>query len=136
MSDFDWVRARSDCTVENVFEQLARAVQDDFQIYCARHPGPAQAREFGPCGKDRFYVGHRQVHRVVFERADSEIRIGRWAYMGEHTPLMILKARLAENGNCVLIDEDQKVWKLWQIRRKALEETLFGATELNSGARS
>ena len=126
MIGFDWVRARSDCTVENVFERLAKEVQEDFQIFTVRHPGLAQAREFGPCGKDRFFVGHRQVHRVVFERVADEIRITRWAYQGDPTPLMVLKVRLDDNGQCVLVDEHGAVLKPWQVRRKALEETLFG----------
>ena len=35
---------------------------------------------------------------------------------------------IARIGKCVLIDEDQKEWKPWQVRRRALEETLFGST--------
>ncbi len=46
--------------------------------------------------------------------------------MGEHTPLMALAVRLDDDGKCVLIDEQQNAWKLRQVRRKALEETLFG----------
>ena len=61
-----------------------------------------------------------------FEKDHSRIRIGRWSHMGDHTPLMVLTVRLNDDGKCVLIDEDQNAWKLWQVRRKALEETLFG----------
>ena len=127
MSSFDWVEARANCTVHAVFKQLAEDVRADLERFTNLHPGPAQSREFDMCGDDRFFVGHRQVHRVVFERGTSEIRIGRWAYMGEHTPIMVLTVRLGDDGKCVLIDEDQKEWKPWQVRRKALEETLFGS---------
>ncbi len=39
---------------------------------------------------------------------------------------MLLTVSLGDHGKCVLIDEDKKAWKPWQVRRKALEETLFG----------
>ena len=102
-------------------------MKSDLMCFKRLHPGPAQSREFGECDKDRFFVGHKQAHRVVFEQVNSEIRIGRWEHSGEHTPLMVLTVRLDDDGECVLIDEDQKVWKPWQVRRIALEETLFGA---------
>ena len=126
MSEFDWVEARSNCTVKEVFKQLAEAVQNDLAAYRRLHPGPAQSCEFEECSPASFYVGRSQSHRVVFERDDMTIRIGRWAYMGKHTPLMALSVRLDDDGQCVLIDEHQNAWKPWQVRRKALEETLFG----------
>ena len=127
MSGFDWVEARANCTVQSVFKQLAEDVQGDLDRFIQLLPGLAESREFGECDKDRFFVRHKQSHTVVFEREDSEIRIGRWAYSGPHTPLMVLRVRLGDDGKCVLIDEDQKEWKPWQVRRKALEETLFGS---------
>lgn len=128
MSGFDWVKARSDCTAHKVFEQLQADVKRDLDCFTKLHPGPAQSLEFEACGKDRFHVGHKQSHRVVFERQDKEIHIVRWAYMGEATPLMVLTASLDDDGKCVLIDEEKKALKPWQARRKALEETLFGAS--------
>ena len=126
MSEFDWVEARSNCTVIEVFKQLTEAVEEDLASYGRRHPGMAQACEFKKCGADRFYVGRLQSHRVVFERTDSQIVIVRWAYMGAAEPLMALTVQLNDKGKCVLIDEQQIAWKPWQVRRKALEKTLFG----------
>ena len=115
------------CTVDNVFDQLAKAVQSDFQIYCTRHPGPAQCRRFGPCGDDRFFVEKTGNHRIVFEKAGAVIKVGRWAATGEHAPLLTLSVRLDDDGDCVLADKDGRVLALWQVRRQALEETFFGA---------
>lgn len=126
MSEFDWVEARANCTIRAVFKKLAEDVQSDLERFRKLCPGPAESREFGDCGKDRFFVGHKQIHRVVFERDHDEIRIGRWAYSGPHTPLMVLTVSLDDDGKCVLIDEKKKAWKPWQVRRKALEETFFG----------
>ena len=56
MSEFDWVKARSDCTVSAVFKKLAEDVKGDIARFANLHPGPAQSHEFGDCGKDRFFV--------------------------------------------------------------------------------
>ena len=125
MTEFDWVKARSDCTVRAVFKRLAEDVRSDLDRFALLHPGPAQSHEFGECGKDRFFVEHKKVHRVVFEREDSEIRIDRWAYIGDHTPLMVLTVRLDDDGECAMVDEEQNALKPWQVRRKALEDTFF-----------
>ncbi len=50
----------------------------------------------------------------------------RWAHMGEHAPFMTLTVRLGDDGQCIPIDEAQTAWQPWQVRRKALEETLIG----------
>ncbi len=126
MSEFDWVKARSQCTASEVFKELAEAVQKDFASCRQLHPGPAQSCEFEECSADRFYVGRRHSHRVVYELTDSKITIGRWSCMGEHTPLMALTVRLDDDRKCILTDEQEKRRKPWQVRRKALEETLFG----------
>ena len=54
-----------------------------------------------------------------------EIHIVRWAYRGAKIPLMVLTVRLDDDGNCVLIDEEQNALMPWQVRRRALEETFF-----------
>ncbi len=127
MSDFDWVEARSECTVDKEFDRLADAVQRDLERHNAINPGMAQCQRFNSCPDGAFYVERPQVHRVVFSKERGRIHIVRWAYTGNPTPLMALRVRFGEDGKCVLTDEDGKEWKPWQVRRKALEETLFGA---------
>ena len=127
MSAIDWVKARSECTLEKEFDRLATAVQRDLERHNALNPGISQCQRFDACEDNSFYVERPQVHRVVFTRERERIHIVRWAHMGDPTPLMVLRVRLGDDGKCVLIDEDHKEWKPWQVRRKALEETLFGA---------
>lgn len=55
------------------------------------------------------------------------MRIGRWLRSGKHTPLMALKVQLDDDGQCVLVDEQDNVWHRWQVRRRSLEETFFGS---------
>ena len=108
MSKFDWVKARSDCTVPAIFRKLAEDAKNDVDRFAHLHPGLAQSNEFGECGKDRFDVGRKQPHRVVVGQKESEIHIVRWAYTGDSTPLMELTVSLDDNGKCVLIDENQQ----------------------------
>ena len=125
MNEFDWVEARVNCTVATVFKKLAIDVQSDFARYEQLCPGKAQSRKYKNCEKG-FYVEFTHEHRVVFEHDDTQIRIGRWAYRrGDHTPLMVLTVKLDDDGECILVDRDEKAWKPWQVRRKALEATLF-----------
>lgn len=128
MTEFDWVQARSDCTLEKEFARMAEAVQSDLARHNRLNPGLSQCQSFCTCGDDKFYVERSGVHRVIFEMERGRIRIGRWTLKGEHTPLMALQVRLDDDGHCILIDEDQKAWKSWQVRRMALEETFFGAS--------
>ena len=126
MSRFDWITARSNCTVGAVFRQLEEDVQADLSGFAKVSPGSAQSCAFQQCTDDRFAVMRHQNHMVVFEIADTKIRIARWAYLGEETPLMVLAVSLDDDGMCVLIDEDGNSLKPWQVRRRALEETFFG----------
>ena len=125
--DFDWVEARSNCTTETVFAQLMQDVQNDLDKFSTLHPGPAQSRKFSVCGNkgDRFYVERTEWHRVIFEVVKSEIRTSKWLHMGDCVSMTAYTVRLGDNGKCRLIDENGKSWKPWQVRKKALEETLF-----------
>jgi len=67
-------------------------------------------------------------HRVVFEQNGDTITIGRWWRNGDHDPLMVLTVGLDDDGECVLSDADNKQWRLWQVRMKALDTTLFSST--------
>lgn len=126
MSGFDWITARSNCTVGAVFKQLAEDVQSDLSDFAKVSPGAAQSCVFQRCTDDRFAVERRQNHMVVFEIADSKIRIARWPYLGDEILLMVLTVDLGDDGKCRLIDEEDNKWKPWQVRRRALEETFFG----------
>jgi len=56
--NFDWVEARSQCTVKSVFNRLHQEVHEDIQSFDVRYPGMSQCIAMQECGdaKDRFYV--------------------------------------------------------------------------------
>ena len=66
MSEFDWVEARSNCTVQAVFEQLAKDAQSDLKRHETLNPGLVQYQRFKACSEDIVYVEWPGVHRVVF----------------------------------------------------------------------
>ena len=130
MSGFDWVKARTECTPERVFESLADAVQQDLERHGKLNPGLAQSQSLKVCNDDLFYVERSGVHRIVFERTKQRIIVKRWSRDGQPTPILSLVVKLGESGDCILIDDEGKALKPWQVRRIALEDTLFN----NDGA--
>ena len=104
MSEFDWVAARSACTLEKEFERLSNDVQRDLERHNALNPGIAKCQTFGTWEDGGFYVERTGVPRVVFVKEREHIRIGKWEHMGEHTPLMALKVRMGEDGKCITIE--------------------------------
>lgn len=63
---------------------------------------------------------------VTFALAGDRIKIERTSYRGKVERLMTISVALDRDAKCTLIDEDRASWRPWQIRRMALEETLFG----------
>ncbi len=124
--NFDWVEARSKCTLEATFEQLKVDVQKDFDRLAELKPGLSQSCTIGTCSQKIFYVERDKGHRVVFEVGEEAIVIERWDYRGDSVAWSVeLSVRLDDGGNCVLVDQDEKAWWPWQVRRRALEDTLF-----------
>ena len=127
-SDFDWVKARSECTVDNAFACLRKMVKKDLGIHQTLNPGPSQGLRYDECDADRFFVEKHQAHRVIFERKEDQISISRWSYDSKETPLLKLSVGMNEEGNCVLTDKEKGVLLPWQARKIALERTFFGGT--------
>lgn len=108
------------------FDRLADAVKRDLERHNSLNPGLAQCQRFDLCEDGGFFVERQGIHRVVFTKERGRIHIVCWERMGDSTPIIVLRARLDDDGKCILVDEDQNEWKPWQVRRKALEVTLFG----------
>ncbi len=126
MNKFDWVEACSNCTASKVFKQLSADAQEDLNRHKSLNPSLAQHQQYDAEREDMFSVKRSGDHCVVFQIKNEKIHIDRWDRMGNHTHLMELDVQLDKKGNCVLIDKQKKMFKPWQVRRKALEKTLFG----------
>ncbi len=81
MSDFDWVEARSNCTVNAVvFEQLSKDVQGDLERHNVLNPGMAQCQWFDACADGRFYVERLRVPASFSRTSESAFELS-----GGHT---------------------------------------------------
>jgi hypothetical protein len=123
---FNWVKARSDCSLVHVFKQLKLDVEEDCKTFNAiyqlnlsssfRVISSDSGDIFGVCSGEH---GRREVrfflekHRIAVrnERTQKEFAI---------------TLTLNDEGLCKLkIGEEEPELEQWQVRRRALEALLF-----------
>jgi hypothetical protein len=127
MAEFDWVTARSDCSLGAIFEKLRVQVGEDVKKRQALRGQGAQYYGFTLLEEPKS-VGvmlehmHDDLHRIVrFRLAKNAIEVvdenGKVKFVATPT--------LNDEGECRLkiegIDRD-----LWHLRKLALEELFFG----------
>jgi hypothetical protein len=123
-SDFDWVKARTDCSISNVFERLkitvARdaAARTDTLIKGGAHHGFSAVPE----GRTVSVVlqGVPEQMSVVFEKKETAIAVRD----GEGKQTFEATLTLNDSGECRL-KVDGKELDLWQFRKLALESFFF-----------
>ena len=126
MTDFDWVTARSACSLGVIFEMLKKQIADDVQKCQSMLKGPPYTHGF------RFKAETRTISVIVdgsgilealhFILTDSsiEVRDGNRKVLTTATPT------LCDDGECRLkINGEEK--ELWQFRKIALEDLLFAS---------
>ena len=119
--EFNWVKARSECSLKRAFELLHEEVKTDVEI--------ANQLDLGATFHSAYQ--HKKII-VTREENDDEIRsvifellpTGMCARVGQSQPMFVAKPRLSELGEC-LFEVDGQTYKLWQICQKALEDLLF-----------
>jgi len=125
-TSFNWVAARSQCSLKRVFETLAEIVDSDVK---AANELPGRKAQFHVNGGDKKLVVSRDksvetatpVSTVVFELFPAEISVRH----GRDTKLFSARPRLNDDGECML-EVDGQALRLWQVSRKALEDLFFG----------
>ena len=128
MSDFDWVKARAECSPVAAFEQLRVGVRQDVDERCQLLARDSALRfRFVDGGDTSFSVvreGDPPVRpdTVTFSRTDKAIEVAN----SDRSVSFVVTVTVNEAGACRLIvgarDLDQ-----WHVRRRALERLLFGA---------
>jgi len=121
---FDWVTKRSLCSLPNVFKALRLQVEEDVKIRNALRPNNSPYEFSVAENGDGFTAllesqdGHRSV---IFSLGEHAILV-----RGDNGDKMF-EVTLAFNdeGECKL-NVNEKERDLWQVRRMALEELLFG----------
>jgi hypothetical protein len=122
---FDWVTARSQCSLPNVFKTLLLEVEEDVRKRNALRPNHSPY-EFK-------VIENGDDFRVVLEA--KELRRSIIFQLGEHaisvrddlgTRMLEVTLSFNDEGKCRLkVDDVER--ELWQVRRIALEELLFRA---------
>jgi hypothetical protein len=125
VSKFDWVTARSSCSLPKVFKDLLLQVEEDVKTRNALRPNNSPYQfSVAATGPDfKVLLEAEDLHRsVIFT-------------LGEHAILVrddngnqMFEVTLAFNdkGECKL-KVNEKERDLWQVRRMALEDLLFRA---------
>jgi hypothetical protein len=126
---FDWVTARSACSVEDVFERLRLQVKADVETRDAQREKPRdQHYAFGFVSQGREFSavvrGHKIGASVIFSldlpSQSIKVRNEKDVLMFDATPT------INDEGECRLKVKGQER-ELWQVRKMALESLLFGA---------
>ena len=128
--DFDWVAARALCNAGQTFDLLRWQAQANVKARnnALNHPVPERSRpQKGPLlyteAADRFSVTNGDK-RVEFERrCVDRIEI---TGTGVEPRIKYITIRLGADGECEVVDPDEKPIPLWRIAYLALDDLLFG----------
>ena len=128
----NWVKARSECSIQKLFDDLAKVVKSDVQIFneCSESMGSSRVMEFRQVCTRHFCVEAKPLRptpkrtyaNVMVSLNGSSIEF----YKGDMRNLIFsAKPYLLDTGEC-LLEVDDKPYRLWQISRKAFEDFFFG----------
>lgn len=133
MGNFEWVHARSACSLVTVFEKLKLQVEADVETrnslrrpepaYGGQQPGFAYKFEVvGSAGNFKVILNsNTQAEAVTFKRGDKFI----WVTDTNGDKMFEAFLTLSDDGECrVKINGQER--ELWHMRRMALEHLFFG----------
>ena len=123
MSKFDWVTARSACSLPKVFKELMLQVEEDVKTRNALRPANSPY-EFSVTEDGADFAVHldaKDVRRsVTFSLAQHAISVRD----GGGNKMFEVTLTFNDLGECKLnVNKEER--DFWQVRRKALEELLF-----------
>jgi len=120
---FDWVTARSSCSLPKVFHTLELQVEEDVKARNAlRLPNAPYEFSFAPNGDDFVVtlVSKDVRMSVTFRRAGHAILI----LDDKGNTMFEVTLTFSADGYCKLhVDQEER--EFWQVRRMALEELMF-----------
>ena len=122
-SNFDWITARSSCSLPNIFKQLRLQIEQDVKTRNSLRP-PNSPYEFSLSdnnGGFRVILKADTLHTAVaFILAEHAIVIRDNA----GTEMFAITLTFTDRGECKLnVNAEER--DFWQVRRMALEELMF-----------
>jgi hypothetical protein len=127
-SEFDWVRARANCTAGQIFASLKMGAGRDVEARNATLPQGANYKyAMQSSGEDMFgvvlsVVAPGSQRMVFFKLADEAIVVTRSDTSQEWTVVPTIN----NEGQCRLKVNDTE-YECWQFRKMALEDLLFSS---------
>jgi hypothetical protein len=120
---FDWVTARSSCSLPKVFHALRLQVEQDVKTRNELRPN-SSAYEFSLTEYTAAFTVQLQAQgvqkSVVFTLAEHAISVRD----GIDTQMFEVTGTFDDNGECKLMINGEKR-DFWQVRRMALEDLMF-----------
>ena len=124
---FDWVKARAECNVETLFDQLRQVVRDDVESARKHVPSACVDIKEGPA-RTAFTVIRSApnsdvvLDAVTFSLRGSDIVVDN----RESRPLTRARPALVGVDECMLeVDNCEQPMRLWQFSRSVLENLIF-----------
>src|ERR1700730_4960936 len=131
---FDWVKERSECSLERVFHLFAEVVDSDVKSANALKRGGAKFQvKSQAIGKimvmrTRPVGSTAEMAGVTFELMENHINVSkRRSKSTEAEAFFSFFPSLNLEGECLVrVEGESEMLKLWQVSRKALEDLFFG----------
>jgi hypothetical protein len=122
--NFDWVTARRNCSLQEVFEALKLGIRDDVKARNASfqpHPDGLSLRFTERGGIIRVYWAdnYGQGEYVEFTLGPQNISV-----KNNQATLLEITVGLNDDGDCKARIQGRE-FDLWQVRRKSLETLMF-----------
>jgi hypothetical protein len=128
---FDWVHARSECSLVRVFKELEQGIREDIDIAQSLVPEHYRTKfDIVKAANARFSATRvddpmaASAHSVDFACGKGKITV----YNDKDEIMFAATLTLNNEGKCRLVVNDEEVTQ-WQFRQRALEKLFFGTFE-------
>ena len=132
--EFNWVKAREECSVIKAFLHLRHGVEEDLQNIKALSKGSGRVFDFTQQGESfTVFEGVRPIRTVTFSMDESRTRILIEQDNGDGRSPATLSVALTLNKEkqCRFLLGEEEL-EGWQLRKKALERLFFSRPVLGA----
>lgn len=124
MTNFNWIKARADCSLAQVFKQLELGVRNDVDTANAQRMAEDRHKFSISASAGRFSVT-RESSRAVPLSVNFSLEGDEIVVCAGNEIILRATITLNNEGRCMLKVDDEEL-EQWQVRRMALEDLFFG----------